>query len=264
MSNQPERQRPATGDAAMITRRRFSLARLIYGVYAWIAFACCAVFALLAVLLLPGVSRRRYWVTRFAQAPFILAGVPVTIEGAGKLPSSPCIVVANHASYIDGVILQAFLPPRFSYVIKGEMKNVPVIGFLLRRIGAHFVDRNTVGRSARDARTLLRAADNGDSLAFFPEGTFLPRPGLGAFRGGAFAASLRTRSPLVPVVIHGTRQLLPATTLLPARTALRVEILDPLDPAKTPDAKQLAELARQRILAVLDEPDLLAEEHDRN
>ncbi|MGB5346951.1 MAG: lysophospholipid acyltransferase family protein, partial [Woeseia sp.] len=178
-----------------------TVGRVVYGAYAWFAFGVCAVLALSSVVVLPGVARRRRWVTRFARAPFFLAGVPVTVQGMHKLPDVACVVVANHASYVDGVVLQAFLPPRFSYVIKGEMQRVPVVGFLLRRIGAHFVDRNTVGRSARDARTLLRAADNGDSLAFFPEGTFLPQPGLGPFRGGAFAAALRTQAPLVPVVI---------------------------------------------------------------
>lgn len=263
MNSQPDpapRTEPAADDATTaIAAPPLSIGGVCYGIYAWLSFLVCAVFAILSAILLPGLARRRRWVTRFARAPFMLAGIHVTVSGASNLPESACVVVANHASYVDGVVLQAFLPPRFSYVIKGEMQHVPVVGFVLRRIGAHFVDRYTVGRSARDARTLLRAADNGDSLAFFPEGTFLPRPGLGAFRGGAFAAAVRTQVPIVPVVIRGSRQLLPPARPLPARTPLKIDILAPIAPAAAADTKALAELARQSILTVLDEPDLLAD-----
>ncbi|MGB5579469.1 MAG: lysophospholipid acyltransferase family protein [Woeseia sp.] len=263
MTSQPDTPQPTdaalSGSATETTAPPLTPGRILYGIYAWLAFAVCALFALLAVLLLPGIARRRRWVTRIGRVPFLLAAVRVTITGMQRLPDQACVVVANHASYVDGVVLQAFLPPRFSYVIKGEMQNVPIVGFLLRRIGAHFVDRYTVGRSARDARTILRAADNGDSLAFFPEGTFLPKPGLGPFRGGAFAAAVRTQAPIVPVVIRGSRQLLPPGLPLPAYGALQIDILEPIDTSAVTDTKLLAETARQRILAVLDEPDLLAE-----
>lgn len=263
MQSQPDRQQQNTANTINnvdnVALPALTFGRILYGAYAWLAFAVCAAFALLSVVLLPGIARRRRWITRIAKLPFFVAGVRVSVEGMAHLPASNCVAVANHASYVDGVVLQAFLPPRFSYVIKGEMQHVPVVGFLLRRIGAHFVDRYTVGRSARDARTLLRAADNGDSLAFFPEGTFLQKPGLGAFRGGAFAAAVRSQVPIVPVVIRGSRQLLPPARPLPAHTALKIDILEPIQPSAAADTKSLAELARHRILAVLDEPDLLAD-----
>lgn len=231
---------------------------VLYGVYAWIAFVVCALCALSCALLLPGLARRRRWVTRFARFPFVLAGIPVTLKDMQRLPESPAVVVANHASYLDGVILQAYLPPRYSYVIKGEMQNVPVVGFLLKRIGARFVDRFSAGASARDARTLMRAADGGESLAFFPEGTFIAEPGLGAFRAGAFAAARQAGLPVVPVVIRGARAILPAGTVLPRRQPLLIDVLEPIASDGAASSKALAEQARQRILEVLPEPDLLA------
>lgn len=234
-----------------------TIAGVLYGIYAWLAFLICALGALFCALVLPGQARRRRWVTRFARLPFWFAGIRTRVSGLDHLPEDQCVVVANHASYLDGVILQAFLPPRFSYVIKGEMQNVPVVNLLLKRIGARFVDRSASGASARDARGLLRAADSGESLAFFPEGTFIKKPGLGKFRGGAFAAAQRAGLPVVPVVIRGARHILPATRILPRRGPLTVYILEALAPDTTGGSKQLAELARQRILTLLDEPDLL-------
>ncbi|MEX0708343.1 MAG: lysophospholipid acyltransferase family protein [Woeseia sp.] len=230
---------------------------VLYGLYAWFAFIVCVLGAILSALFLPGLARRRQWVSRFARLPFLLAGIRTTVRGGERLPVQQCIVVANHASYLDGVILKAYLPPSFSYVIKGEMQAVPLVGFVLRRIGSRFVDRNTPAGSSRDARTLLRAADSGESLAFFPEGTFVRKPGLGAFRLGAFAAAIKGDLPVVPVVIRGARNILPAGTLLPRRHRLQIDILDPLEAPPGAKSRDLAEMARQRILSLLGEPDLV-------
>ncbi|MDH5344566.1 MAG: 1-acyl-sn-glycerol-3-phosphate acyltransferase [Gammaproteobacteria bacterium] len=233
---------------------------VVYGIYTWAAFAVCALFAVLFTLLVPGLERRRTMVTICARLPFRLAAIPVDVRGFAKIPPGACVVVANHASYIDGVLLQAFLPPRFSYVIKGEVQNVPVMGFLLRRIGSRFVERFDASGSARDARQLMKAAQSGDSLAFFPEGTFNAEPGLGKFRAGAFAAAINAGVPVVPVVISGSRTVLPATRILPRHSSLGIEILDPIEPSDEAysSSRTLSALARRRILAVLDEPDLQA------
>jgi 1-acyl-sn-glycerol-3-phosphate acyltransferase len=234
---------------------------LLFGLYAWIVFLVFALGAVLSALLLPGLERRRRWVATFARLPFVFTNVPVAVTGLMNLPAGDCVVVANHASYLDGVLLQAYLPPRFSYVIKGEVRNIPVLGFLLRRIGSKFVDRFDASASARDARHLLRAARGGESLAFFPEGTFVARPGLGRFRPGAFAAATRAGIPLVPVVISGSRDILPAERILPRHGQIRIDILDPIDERESVwgDNRALSSLVRRRILAVLTEPDLDAE-----
>jgi len=236
----------------------------LYGIYAWIVFLVCALTAVLCTVIVPGLDRRRRWVTACARAPFPLAGVKVEVDGLANIPSSGSVVVANHASYLDGVLLQAYLPPQFSYVIKGEMKHAPVIGFLLRRIGSKFVERFHTSGSARDARNLLKAANDGESLAFFPEGTFIAQPGLGKFRAGAFAAAISAGVPLVPVVISGSRFILPGETILPRHGHLRIHVLEPIQPSDPAFESHgsLSQLARKRILEVLDEPDLLAAEPD--
>ncbi|MFQ6004054.1 MAG: lysophospholipid acyltransferase family protein [Woeseia sp.] len=230
-----------------------------WGIGAWCIFGLCVLAAILAALSLPGEDRRRRWVSAAGRAIFVLCGIRASIRGLSKIPASQSIVVANHASYLDGIILKAFLPPRFGFVIKNEMRRVPLAGLLLRRIGSQFVERFDASGSARDARRLLKVAESGESLAFFPEGTFRDNPGLDRFRAGAFAAAINSKLPVVPVVISGSRHILPSQTLIPRHGHLRLDVLDPIDPgdAAFGDSKDLAELARQRILAVLDEPDLL-------
>src|SRR4029453_17092836 len=155
-----------------------------------------------------------------------------------RLPAGSCVVVANHASYLDGVILKAVLPPRFTFVIKREAARLPVAGLLLRRIGAEFVDRASYGGPQTDARRVVRRGGAGHALAFSPEGTFTREPGLRRFHVGAFVAAVRARQPLVPVVIRGTRRSMPSGRAIPRAGQIEVEILGPLQPSTGRDAAE--------------------------
>ena len=177
-----------------------------------------------------------------------LSGIPFRVEGLERLPSTPCVVVANHASYIDAIAIVAALPPEFAFVIKKEMVSVPLAGLLLRRLGSQFVERFDPQKGATDARRVLRLAVSGQSLMFFPEGTFNPRRQIGRFLGGAFAIALRSQIPVVAVAIHGTRDVLTPGTLAIHRKPIRVEVLQVLD------AQGARERSRELIAAAVGEP----------
>ena len=235
---------------------------VLFGVYASIVFILCVLFGLCVALLVPGAERRARWLANTTKAIFVLSAAPVEIHGLHNLPAADCVVVSNHASYVDGFLLKGYLPARFSFVIKGEMRNIPLAHFLLRRAGSRFVERNDSAASSRDARQLVKAAQGGQSLAIFAEGTFQREPGLMRLRAGAFVAAVRGRMPIVPVVITGSRYVLPAKRYLPRYGRIRVDILAPITPdhASYSQHRELAKAVRQRIIAVLDEPDLVETE----
>jgi len=243
----------------MNTGHRAGLVDILYGTYVWIEFALAVLAAILAAIFVPGLERRRRCVAFCSRLSLRLAGISTVVRGLEKLPAKDCVIVANHASYIDGVLLQGFLPSRFSFVVKGEMQSFPAVNILLRRVGCRFVERFEASGSARDARQLLKAASAGESLVVFPEGTFATEPGLGRFRAGAFAAAIRANVAVVPAVISGSRVILPAEKLLPRHGHLRVDILNPIETSHPAFAssKALGALARKQILTILDEPDLL-------
>jgi 1-acyl-sn-glycerol-3-phosphate acyltransferase len=125
-------------------------------------------------------------------------------------------------------------------------------GLLLARLGAQFVERGTKRGSARDTLRVLRAAERGGSLAFFPEGTFRAEPGLMRFHTGAFAAAERARAPVLPLVIRGTRHCLPPDTALVRFGLITVEALPLIDAAGgTRDAAVLRDAAHAAITAAL-------------
>ena len=175
-------------------------------------------------------------------------GIPFRVDGIERLPPEPCVVVANHSSYIDGLVAAAALPPEFAFVIKKEMNAVPLASTLLRRLGSEFVERHDRKRGAADARRVLKRAAEGQSLVFFPEGTFSETAQIGPFLRGAFATAASAGLPVVAVALHGTRAALPPGSLWLRRVAVRVEILEVLHGA---EARQRS---RELIARTLGEP----------
>ena len=168
------------------------IANLLWGLYALSVFAVVSLTTTLIVALLPNLDRRRRTARAGSRLIFLATGIDLEVVEIGSLPPEACVVVANHASYLDGVILTADLPPSFSFVIKREITAVPLAHLLLRRLGSEFVERFDRHRGASDARRIMRRAREGDALVFFPEGTFQAEPGLMRFRTGAFAAAARS------------------------------------------------------------------------
>jgi 1-acyl-sn-glycerol-3-phosphate acyltransferase len=235
--------------------------RVAYAGYAGVTFLALSLGALVAVIVTPGLERRRSIVRASARLFLRLAGMPLVVRGIEQLPSGQCVVVANHASYLDGLVFSAALPPRFGFVIKREMARVPLAGSMLRRIGSEFVERFNRRQGASDARRVLRNAVSGHSLVFFPEGTFSSRPGLLKFHAGAFITAARAGCPVVPAVVRGTRAALAPDRPLPRRALIEVEILPAVVATRTEleaASAELRERARAAILSHLNEPDLAA------
>jgi 1-acyl-sn-glycerol-3-phosphate acyltransferase len=235
------------------------IAHLVYGLYVLLLLVPLLSLAGILALVVPILPWRRACTRGLARLWLGLSGLMPRISGLDHLPTGPCVLIANHSSYLDGVLMKAALPPRFSFVIKREAAALPGLGFLLSRIGSQFVDRTSHGGRQRDARRVVKHAEAGHSLVFFPEGTFDGQVGLKRFHLGAFVAAARSNVPLVPAVIHGARRALPHGRLLPRPVSLSIEILEPLLFGDCAAAiERLREQARRVMLERLQEPDLAA------
>ena len=250
------------GGSLLPQMRRMAMAgaHLLYGLYGWLLFATIAppTWLLTALARRPAAAWR---VNRLAARIILrLAGITLTVRGVEHLPRAPCVLVANHASYLDGLALFAALPTHFSFVAKREFLNHPVARVYLRGLGVQFVERFAARQSVEDARRLAEPVKTGTSAALFPEGTFRRMPGLGSFHLGAFAAAVTAQVPVLPVAIRGTRAMLRAGQWLPRRGAIAVTIGSPvLPPSSAPDAfaaaVALRDAARTHILAHCGEQD---------
>lgn len=182
-----------------------------------------------------------------------LAGVGLRVTGQQYLEAArPAVVVFNHQSALDALIMARLLRRDFTGLCKRELERDPLFGAAFRAAGAIFVDRQ--GGGFGQLRPALDALRAGQSLAIAPEGTRSRATMPGPFKRGAFYLALRAQVPLVPVVIHNAVDALPrGSFMLRAGTTIEVEILPPLDP-RAWRARQLQEHAddlRQRYLQAL-------------
>ena len=206
--------------------------------------------------------RWRWRVLRGAARLFLRAtGTRPTIEGLTRLPESGSVAVANHASYLDSLVLVAVLPGEIVFAAKQELAAQAFAGPFLRRLGILFVERFEPDRGLEDVRTALELAETGRRLVFYPEGTLTRRPGLLEFRLGAFAVAARAAVPVVPITILGTRSILRGGQWFPRPGRVRVSIGETLT-ARSGDwtaTLGLRDRARAQILARCGEPDLAGE-----
>jgi 1-acyl-sn-glycerol-3-phosphate acyltransferase len=225
----------------------------VYAAYAWTLFGAfvLAGSAVLCVLRRP----QGRWAKAVACGFLRMSFLPLRSEG--KPPETPAIFVANHASYVDSLVLTAVLPPGARFVAKRELAAVPFLGAMLARLGTRFVERFDTGQAIEDARALAGTAGGGESLVYFPEGTFTRAPGLRPFHMGAFLAAAQSGRPVVPVALRGTRSVLRDGSWLPRRGPVEVFIGEPLAPQgdSWSDAATLMNAARRAILAQCGEPD---------
>ena len=122
------------------------LPELAYGIYAALAIGVAVLLIFPLLLLLPTLPLRRAAGRYGVKVAMALCGIPVRVHGLAHLPDGPCIVVSNHASYLDGPLMTAALPERFTFVVQHGAADWPVVGPIIRRMGVIFVNR----ASARD------------------------------------------------------------------------------------------------------------------
>jgi 1-acyl-sn-glycerol-3-phosphate acyltransferase len=250
------------GAASMWPRLRRtsrSLLDLAHGLGAWAVFGFTAVVLLIAVTLVPTRQSRQALARRLMRLTLRLIGIRLTVQGLDHIPNAPpYVLVVNHSSYMDAVVLIATLPPGLGYVGKRELGNLWITRFLFQRLGVEFVERLDAQKSLADSDRLLQLVQSGQSVVFFPEGTFGREPGLRPFRMGAFTIAAQAGAAVVPVALRGTRSVLRGKQWLPRPRPVRVNILPALHPKGTAwlDRLALREAARTAILQYCGEPAL--------
>jgi 1-acyl-sn-glycerol-3-phosphate acyltransferase len=169
--------------------------------------------------------------------------------------------VANHASYLDALVLVATVPGDPGYVAKQELATAFLTRLPLRRLGVEFVERFEAQRGVEDTARVVKATRQGRTMVFFPEGTFGREPGLRPFRMGAFVVAAQANVPVVPVAIRGTRSLLRSEQWFIRRGMVQIRIGTPIVPAGTDwtAAVALRDAARAQLLRLCGEPDLESE-----
>jgi putative phosphoserine phosphatase/1-acylglycerol-3-phosphate O-acyltransferase len=183
-----------------------------------------------------------------------LTGIDMDVQGEEHLWSSrPCVFIINHQSACD-VFLCARLLRRDTFgIAKKEIRDKPVVGFVIDLMGTVFIDRANRVQAVHALGPAVRALRRHRSMLIAPEGTRSPDGRLLPFKKGAFHVAMEARVPIVPIVFHDSwKRLHPHSGIVrPGR--VRVTVLPPI-PTKTWKASQLdrhMEAIRQLYLDTL-------------
>jgi 1-acyl-sn-glycerol-3-phosphate acyltransferase len=240
-----------SGLGLRLNRLRLNTGRYLFAAHAWMVFSLLVPLVWISVVTLPRLSWRWRVIRLAIRILRRLTGTPLSVEGLGHLPADgePMILVANHASYLDTLMLIDAIPHEFVYVAKQELAQRFFSRLFLQRLDTLFVERFDVRRSADMVGEFADILAQGRSLAFYPEATFRAEPGLLPFRMGAFVAAAESGVAVVPVAIRGTRAILSDESKFPFHGAVQVIVENSLRPQDSgwAEAARLRSEARAAI-----------------
>ncbi|MGA0049250.1 MAG: lysophospholipid acyltransferase family protein [Flavobacteriaceae bacterium] len=215
------------------------------------------------VLLLPNGYRYVFWIARNFWAPLVLYGMGFHVKKLGNFPpeDQPLMLVANHTSYIDVMVMLRMRKSPFVFVGKKELVKIPLFGYIFKR-AAIMVDRsNSKSRFGVYGRA-QKVIDKGYSVCIFPEKEYVDETILlNPFKQGAFKLGIEHKLPIFPIVFLDCKRKFPWYTSYGYPGTLRVRALEvlPTHHLKESDISSLQEEVYSRIQnELLNDPDQLA------
>ena len=186
-----------------------------------------------------------------------IAGARVTEKGRDRLPKGEtALYVANHRSIFDVVLLDGRMPVPTAIIAKKEMKAVPILNWWMMLKHCKFLDRSDIKQNLKIVLECIEEAKNGQTILIFPEGTRSKGDSeldMLEFKEGSMKIALKSGVKIVPVAIHGTRDIMEKHFPIIKSVDVTITYGEPIDP-KSMDKEQqkhLGALCRERILEML-------------
>ena len=148
----------------------------------------------------------RFW----GKSILVVSRIKVCVKGLSNIdPSRPYIYMANHQSNFDIPVLLGHLKVQFRWLAKMELFKIPVFGRAMRKAGYISIDRYHRESAFESLKVAASRIKSGVSVLIFPEGTRSLDGKIRPFKKGGFVLAVDAGVPIVPVVIHGTRAIMP-------------------------------------------------------
>lgn len=206
-------------------------------------------------------GRIRWW----SRKTLAILGVELQAQGEG--PQGPKLLVANHISWLDIAAVHAVMPEA-RFVSKAAVRDWPLIGTLVAGVGTLFIERSSKRDALRVVHQAAQALQDGDTVAFFPEGTTGPGAELLPFHGNLLQSAISTEALIQPLLLRwhepGHRfspaaRFVGDTSLVQSLwriagargLAVQVQLLPAQLAERDAERRALAEQLRQRIDAAL-------------
>ncbi|BAZ29423.1 1-acyl-sn-glycerol-3-phosphate acyltransferase [Cylindrospermum sp. NIES-4074] len=188
-------------------------------------------------------------------SPFLHTYFRIKIHDAQNVPQAgPLVVVSNHASYFDPLIISNSVRRPVAYMAKEELFRVPVLVQAIRLYGAYPVNRGTADRSA--IRSALECLENGWAVGVFLEGTRTPDGRITDPKRGAALLAAKAKVPMLPVSLWNTEKILQKGSPIPRAVPVTVRIGNLIDAPSSTNKQELEALTRKCAAAINEMHDL--------
>ena len=212
---------------------------------------CWGIACYFASLFSNGEDRAQRYLTHWARISLRLARLEITVAGLECLDlSRPYVFMPNHSSFLDVLLVFAFIPQNFRSIAKEEFFSIPLMGLTVKSSGQIPLDRKSPRKGLQSIKRAAEFLRRGVSIVVFPEGTRSPDGKIHEFKTTLFVLPIRTRTPVVPVLIEGTFEALRSGSILLKHYPVKVTFLDPVSPDCFSDKDRglYAEEVRRRLI----------------
>lgn len=212
---------------------------VLYQPYKWIFFLFLIlntlVFSFVAILISMLINQKvgGYCGTAWARLNAFFTPMMVSITGKENInKQTSYIIMANHQSHYDIFLVYGWLGVFIKWVMKIELRKVPVFGFCCEKMGHIYIDRSSTQSAIDTLNSAKSTLIKGASVVIFPEGTRTETGQLGSFKKGGFRMAIDLGLPILPVTIMGTRNILPTKTLSLFPGKAKMVVHKPIDTSK--------------------------------
>jgi 1-acyl-sn-glycerol-3-phosphate acyltransferase len=205
----------------------------------WLALQLLLLLTIpLIALFLPKVGKPaqpKHWVNAYIRMMMRwlmpLCNLRVTLEGAENIPAEPCILVSNHRSMLDPLVLVKALPRReVVFISKVENFKIPIARKFFSAAGYLPIDRDNAMQAMREMRRGVgMMKESGVDIGIYPEGTRSRTGELLEFKSGAFLLAKKANAPVVVITTKNTAEA--AKRLVFRHTHVALRVVDVLDTA---------------------------------
>lgn len=197
-------------------------------------------------------SFARWW----GRAVLAATGSRVTVRGKENVPPGPVVVMGNHQSCFDIMLVLGYIDKPLAFIAKKELARLPLISQWMKFFGCLFLDRRDVRQAAQVFQRAVEAVRNGWSMVIFPEGTRSRSAEMREFKKGSMKLPVRANVPIVPISIDGTYKVYEGNGSMIGSADITLTISPPILPKDYAGmgTAQLAQMVQQKVAGKLTAP----------
>jgi 1-acyl-sn-glycerol-3-phosphate acyltransferase len=171
-----------------------------------------------------------YYAKLWGKVALLANGVKVRIEGMGHLNGKgPYIFMSNHQGSYDIFALLGHLPYQFKWLAKKELFSIPFFGWTMAAVGYISIDRGGTRDTVEAMNEAAQKIRDGMSVVIFPEGSRSPDGSIQPFKKGGFTLAIKSKVPIVPVAISGSRAIMPKDKFTATSGEIRILVAHPIE-----------------------------------